>query len=73
MCLFCALWIGQKICSGFSTTSYRKTQTEVLANPRAEIVFGKNTHQGVNSGGLDCCSFFLFVLHSAYFHSMGFL
>ena len=54
-------------------TSYRKTQTEVLANPRAEIVFGKNTHQGVNRGGLDCCSFFLFVLHSAYFHSMGFL
>ena len=26
-------WIGQKVCSSFSATSYRKTQTYFLANP----------------------------------------
>ena len=36
LCFFtkCISWFGQKVCLGFSVTSFGKTQANVLANPR---------------------------------------
>ena len=33
LCYNCKYWVGQKVYSGFSMTSYGKTQTNALANP----------------------------------------
>ena len=43
------LWVGQKVRSGFSITSYRKTQTNILANPIFEELVGYRGFRTIES------------------------